>query len=182
MNVSLKPFRSYSEHDVINLFALDAASGDKGSLVTIKGSGFKNGEDLLFTSLNTLNTPNVVTQRPEVPWKVQLATSGDDANTVLGMILYDVREVNQWNYPLLFDVERRDAAQCVLSGQANPIVKRGMFLVSGMDGTPGPGSGAVVSDTVAGGWKVVAGGTAGSIGKFLGVKDADGYALFFLDL
>lgn len=188
MNVALKPFRQYEEVDVINLFALDAASGDKGSLVTVKGSGFVNNQsDFDTTSLTTHG--NVVSWRMSVPYKIQLAASGATATTILGMMLYDVREVNFLGVPLIWDRVRKEEAQCVVSGEAVPVVTKGLFLVSGNWGTgagqagvPGVGSGAVASNSGDGSWKVVAAGTSGSIGRFLGAADADGFALFQLSL
>ena len=188
MNVALKPFRQYEENDVINLFALDANSGDKGSLVIVKGSGWVNNQsDFEVTSLTSQG--NVVSWRMSVPYKLQLAPSGATATTILGMMLYDIREVNYLGLPLIYDKQRKEEAQCVVSGEAVPVVTKGLFLVSGNWGTgagqagvPGVGSGAVASDAGAGAWKVVAAGTSGSIGRFLGAADADGFALFQLAL
>ena len=45
---NLKPFRDYDEHDVINLFAVNSASANKGTVVTADSSGvnFKDATSL----------------------------------------------------------------------------------------------------------------------------------------
>lgn len=177
MAITFKPFRDYSEHDVVNLFSLNASSGDKGTLVKIVGNGFINNQSHGIASNMNGGIPNVYTPRYEVKAKVGACPSGVKP---FGIQLYDVREKNQFDYPLIFDPVRKAEMQCVVSGEAVPVVRKGIFLMgpfaSGVN--PGPGSGAAPSDAGDGDWKVTDSLTAaGCFAEFLGTKDADGYAL-----
>jgi hypothetical protein len=63
-----------------------------------------------------------------------------------------------------------------VSGQAAPVATRGFVLYSGIVGTPAFGSGAAIADGGDGSLKVVVSTDAKSIGRFLGPKNAQGYA------
>jgi len=178
--MNLKPFRSIDEQEVVNLFKLDSGTGDKGSLVVIQGSGFKSDENLQWA--NNAGTPaNVTNPRWSVPAEVRLSNSGETKNTIFGVMLYDVRDTSYLDRPMQWDPTRKAERQCVASGEAVPVLVRGYILASGYEGTAGPNSGIVAGDGGNGAWKVVAPGTTGSIGKFLGIADDNGYALAYID-
>ena len=179
--MNLKPYRDYDEHDVINgLFALDATSANKGALVKIKSSGWVNGTDFRDVPLTT--QANVYSARRVLCSEISLTSSGDNATNILGVLLRDVRDENFLGVNYLYDPIRKAEAEAVLSGEAVPILTKGLILVKGFSGTAGPNSGAVAADAgTAGDWKVTSSMT-NSIGKFLGAADADGYALFKLEL
>jgi hypothetical protein len=70
----------------------------------------------------------------------------------------------------------------VITGQAVPVLTRGVVLYSGIVGTPSFGSGAAISDLGDGSLKVVASNAANRVGKFLGPKNAAGHALLKVEL
>lgn len=183
MSDKLGTFRDYSEHDVMNLFALSTSSGDKGDLVTIASSTGFNGADPEFVDLTDIS--NVVIQRPVNPARVRFAASGEGKAEILGMLLYDVRETNFLGVPLIYDPQRKDEAQCVCSGETVPVVRKGLFAVKNWttgDGAKiGAGSGAVSADAGDGTWKITDGAT-NSIGKFMGKPNDNGFAVFWLNL
>src|SRR6266446_6791831 len=139
MSIVLKPFRDYSEHNVVNLFALDASSGDKGQFVKL----------LTFDPDNHSNFGAKLPGTPTYAWssdyvvnaRVSLTTSG---SSVFGMLLYDVRlNLPYLNTPAnLADPVRLAEQQVVPSGRAVPIMTRGIVEIGGFSGVPGPGSGA----------------------------------------
>lgn len=176
--MNLKPLRNVNEHDVIPFFALDSVSGDMGQLVKVK-TGWVNGVDLDY--VNLFQNTDALSQRPVVHAKVTFGASGDDATTLLGILLWNVREFNYLGVPMIYDRTRQAEAMAVASGEGVPILTKGLVLVSGYTGTAGAGSGAVCDDGGNGVWKVTSSQT-GSIGKFLGGADADGFALFKLNL
>jgi hypothetical protein len=191
--MNLKPYRIYGEEEVINgLFALNATSGDKGSFVTIQSTGWVNGVDFKDVALTSF--PNVVSNWRVLKSEVGLAASGATRTSILGVMLRDVRDTNFLGVKYLWDATRKAEREVVLSGEAVPILTRGIILVSGMysgvgaAGIPVSGSmnlvgqGAVACDTIAGCWKIQAYAAATSCGKFLGSTDADNYALFKLEL
>ena len=179
--MDFKPFRDYSEHDVINLFKLTDATGSKATPVTIANSGWNNDNSLPKVSSNLaagLNGGNTYSPRWDIYPAVRKAYTGEKP---LGLLLYNVLEVNQFSYPLIYDKQRQEEQQCVVSGQAVPIVRKGRFLIGPFPSgqTPTPGKYLAVKGT--GDLGVVPNntGTNASIvfGEFLGNKDNDGYAL-----
>jgi hypothetical protein len=193
MNVTqipnLKPLRDYDEHEVINFFAHASGNVNKGTFVTLSTANgntnvWQNATNAaaLLSGVALAGTPTRATVlRHEVTWKVDTATSGQQA---LGLTLYDVRETNDYGEKYIFRPRyERKERDVVVSGEAVPILCRGFVKINGFVGTPGPGSGAVVS-TTSGGYVDVAGNVTGveNVGKFLTSADADGYALFKLEL
>lgn len=179
--MKLKPFRDYSEHDVINLFALDTATGEIGTLVKVAGSGFINGSSHGVAYNINSNLKNVYTPRWEVKAKVTRTASGEKP---LGFLLYDVKETNFQGISFAYDPVRKAEAQVAISGEAVPVARKGTFLVGDLPTgsgylTPIPGRVAVSDDN--GAWKVAAAGTSNAFGVFLGIPDADGYTLVAVD-
>ena len=191
-----KPFRDYSEHDVINLFSfndtaiiLDAnAAGvvHAGSCVKVKTGWSNDAEttDMIDNVGAAYN--NTVSQRWGVAANVQLTDGGQD-ETVLGITLYDVREYDENGEALKFNPRKQDELQCSLSGQAVPIATRGLFLTAtgawiasqsvaiNMD-VFATGDGQLTTDGVKGG-----GANDNRIGRTLGAPDSDGSVLVKFD-
>lgn len=186
----LKPYRNYSEAFVINgLYAL-TTTGTRGSIVTLVSFSGDDPVDIMAGTNLAAGIGGVFSYRPIVPSKVQLAPSGSIGGVVLGMLLYDVMEFNPTDGRLLIysDKNRQAELQAVISGQAVPIVTKGVFEAVGWDlsaGNPGPGSGVGISNSGGGVMSVLGPNvawTAGRIGTFLGPTGADGGALFKLEL
>jgi hypothetical protein len=176
---NLKPFRDYDEHDVINLFAVNAESANKGTVVTADS----NGVDLKnASSLDNLSPyGNTLSAQFNVPWTVTPAASGTAKGQIVGLLLKDVRRVDENGEQLIFNPRKAAEMDVIISGQACPILTKGLVLVNGIVGTPGFGSGAAVADAGGGDLKVVAYSSA-TVGKFLGPKNDEGYALLKVEL
>ena len=194
MAYKLRPFRDYDEHDVLNLFSYDTTGLSAGSINITKGSlvkiatGWKNydsgvelGGGLEFIgSAGTLSPTNVVSQRYGVTAKVVTSTTGE---TPIGMMLYDVKDVDENGELLKYKPRKAAEMQAVIPGQAVPVVTRGIFLVQGVLGTPSAGGTAYAGGT---GQITSSTGSAGianvAIGKFLGAADTNGETLVKLAL
>ena len=176
---NLKPFRDYDEHDVINLFAVNSVSTNKGTVVTADRNGV-NFKDA--TSLDNLSPfGNTLSAQFNVPWTVSPAASGSAKGSIVGLLLKDVRKFDENGEQLIFNPRKAAEMDVIISGQAAPILTKGLVLVSGIVGTPGFGSGAAVSDAGGGDLKVVTYASA-TVGKFLGPKNDEGYALLKVEL
>ena len=176
---NLKPFRDYDEHDVINLFAVNAESANKGTVVTADSNGV-NLKDA--TSLDDLSPfANTLSAQFNVPWTVSPAASGAAKGEIVGLLLKDVRKFDENGEQLIFNPRKAAEMDVIISGQACPILTKGLVLVNGIVGTPGVGSGAAVSDAGNGDLKVVPYADA-TVGKFLGPKNDEGYALLKVEL
>jgi len=179
----LRPFRNYDEKDVINLFAFSGTVGtnagdsvNAGTLVKLAGDGWK-ATDEPNEMLGDMGSSygNTVSERYGVVPKVALCGTGD---APLGITLYDVKEVDENGELLKFNPRKAAEIEAVISGQAVPIVTKGMFLYSGASLT-GVAAGANVYAGAAG---EIA--TVGSVvvGKALGATDSNGHTLIQIDL
>lgn len=198
VNTSLAPFRIVQPHDERAMYTLTEASGDKGMIVKYDGNGFDLNAALsgvgyvnaMSTSFYTAGIAGLVSTRWTVPHKVTAATSGTLATQVAGILLNNVRETDENGESLINHRKNADAREITLSGEAASIARRGFFLVSGVVGTPGPGSGAAVADVGNGRIKVTNPSVVNSgapsdlyrIGTFVGAKDANGFAPLELTL
>ena len=172
----VKPLESYSEYDVVNFYALDAASGNKGEVVQIAGSGFISTQNLGMQSL--YSNGDAYSPRWTVKAKVSFGATGVKP---LGLLWKNVRETNAFGYPMMYGAVRKDEADAVVSGQAVPILRKGYVLYK-MEESGWNYAGSGVAPSVGG--KVLAPthiGDAASIGTILGAADKDGYALLSIN-
>ena len=181
MATTLRPFRDYDEHDVINLFSL---SGDVTSAVT-KGhmvklqSGWSNTAELSRLGAVGESYANTVSERYGVPAKVAVAGSGD---SVLGMMLYDVRETDENGEKLIFNPRKAAENDWVLSGQAVPVLTRGIVLYSGTQlAADNPAMGATIYSDNNGELTTTDGGGS-AVGITLGQEDSNNHVLVRINL
>ena len=189
-NERLKPFRDYSEHDVINLFAFGDRSVTLGtSTVVYAGSavkvqtGWSNTNELEMLGDVGAAYANTVSERYGVTADVQYTEGGAD-EAALGLTLYDVREYDENGEALKFNPRKQDELQAVLSGQAVPIATRGVFLMA--TGSWSSSAGILQDNDVfaTGGGKVTKLGAKAvnnRIGRTLGGPDSDGSVLVKFD-
>ena len=189
-NERLRPFRDYSEHDVINLFAFGddaAALGttdtiQAGSVVKVK-TGWTNGQETEFLGDVGASFNNTVSQRYGVTAEVEYTDGGGDESS-LGITLYDVREYDENGEALKFNPRKAAELQAVLTGQAVPVATRGTFLMA-TGAFNSPTVVAVNMDIYAtGDGKLTTQGnktTNNVIGRTLGGPDADGSVLCRFD-
>ena len=189
-NTRLMPFRDYSEHDVINLFAFGDRSVTLGtSTVVYAGSavkvqtGWSNTNELELLGDVGAAYANTVSERYGVTADVQYTEGGAD-EAALGLTLYDVREFDENGEALKFNPRKQDELQAVLSGQAVPIATRGVFLMA--TGAWASSAGILQDNDVfaTGDGKVTSLGAKAvnnRIGRTLGGPDADGSVLVKFD-
>ena len=136
-NERLEPFRDYSEHDVLNLFAFGdsaVALGTTdvvyaGSCVKVKTGWSASNETQDMIGNVGAGYANTISQRWGVASDVQYTAGGAD-EAALGITLYDVREYDENGEALKFNPRKQDELQCSLTGQAVPIATRGVFLMA----------------------------------------------------
>ena len=189
-NERLKPFRDYSEHDVINLLAVVDPNQALGTTdVVYAGScvkvltGWSNTNELSQIGNVGAGYANTVSTRWGVTADVQYTDGGAD-EAALGITLYDVREYDENGEKLAFNPRKQVELQGSLTGQAVPIATRGVFLMA--TGAWSSSAGILQDNDVfaTGDGKVTnlgAKATNNRIGRTLGGPDADGSVLVKFD-
>ena len=119
---------------------------------------------------------NTVSQRYGVAPRV------DDCGTAdlpIGMTLYDVKEEDENGEKLIYNPRKAAELQAVVSGQAVPLVTKGLFLYD-----YGTASTAIagLNARVGAGGTIVTGGAGHVIGRWLGSSDTNGHALLALNI
>jgi len=175
--VILKPFRDYSEHNVINLFTMEEDSADKGCFAQMVSF---NPDNYSEWDVSFPGTPNYAFSHDyRVNAIARLAPSGVGKKEVLGMLLYDVRTVLAFPFNMLATLANPaylDEQQVAVAGFPVPILSKGIVEIGGFHGIPAPGSGALIFNS--GILQVVGPNVSNSIGTFLSSTGADGCALF----
>ena len=178
---TLRPFRDYDEHDVLNLFSFSGTLPvTKGHLVQISGSGWQNTSEMEFLGDVGYNHTNTVSERYGVPAHVALCTTS--AHTPMGMTLYDVKETDENGEKLIFNPRKAAEMEVALSGQAVPVVTRGIFLYSGsvlVSDNPTLGASLYSDDN---GELTKTSGGGNIVGTALGRKDDNGHVLVRINL
>lgn len=181
----IKPFRSYDEHDVVNLFAFDGTT-NKGTLVKVStgwSNTDSNGGITPVANPHAASYNGTVSQYHVLTPRVTEAGTGDAVP--LGIVLNDVRLTDENGEYLIYNPRKAAELGAVTSGQAVPVLTKGLILYKAADISAGyvafPNGNGTISgaSTVPG-----AGGSAprAIIGKFLGATDSDGFALLKLEL
>ena len=148
---TLKPFRDYDEKDVLNLYSLYTTGLDSsqdlstwakrlsaGTMVTIQ-TGWQTDQELeMLGDAGDASSAlkNVTTQRYGVTAKVFPTAN---AETPLGMTLHHVASYDENGEQLKFNPRKAAELEACIPGQAIPIVRKGMFLINGVGGTPTAG-------------------------------------------
>lgn len=197
---SLKPFRQHAETDVINLFSLQDDDGDivasyadlkadgakmtKGILVSVKGNGWKNSDDPVGNAgigNAGVGIANTVSLRYGVAAAVEPYKAGEEP---LGITLWDVAEVDENGEKLVYNPRKAAEMQAVVSGQAVPVLTKGIILYSGLMSADAPAAGdPVYAHKTQGGQLNKAVQTdAPKVGIALGDIDEDGFQLIKIDL
>ena len=190
---NLLPFRDYSEHDVINLYSCNIVANkgvlvkpvrspqDSGGTDSSTGGPLKLGSDRsggAFT--NTIN--NLF----DIVGQVTPVVNYNDVPLPIGILLLDVKEVDENGEKLIFN-PRKMAEMNVVLPKINtvPILTKGIIRINDIDTTSRHGGGG---DPVIGGSAYVgvngqiATGGLNVIGKFLSKKDELGYCLVKLSM
>jgi len=160
MALRLYPFRQYSDHDVINMFANQIVddnpstngNGSAGVLVKVLSGNLKKDVIEFASSSSYLGKTDYpflgADKYPQVPLRCIAATTG---NPVLGVTLNQTIANDENGEKLIYNPIKADELQAVLSGQAVPVATKGLFTFANTAYTESatfiPGNVAVVSTT-----------------------------------
>lgn len=141
---NLRPFRDYSEHEVVNLFTFSGTAESasvvltKGAVVKVEGHGVRVDDSNLSTPIESLGAlgasyDNIVSDRWGTKAKVSLALNSGE--TPLGITLMDIRELDENGEKLVFNPRKAAEMGVVVGGQTVPVLTRGVILYSGVNAT-----------------------------------------------
>ena len=184
------PYRDYSEHDVVNLFALEVGSGDDLSTFVSNGTGkFDSG---VVVSVSAGALPGEVSElRASTPDNlrdylgasfdgVHIGFNGYPANGMtvapasagsrgLGITLRETLAFDENGEKLLYYKQKLDEAQAVLPGQTVPVLTRGLVLLAAgaIDGSVSVGDDL----EVAAGGKLTAQSSGATVGSVVAIGE-----------
>ena len=147
------PYRDYSEHDVVNLFALDLSGANAATLgaMTSAGSGDHDAGVVVKVSAGALpgDTPSTLATSGALRDYLGASFSGvhigfnaypsngmtvapaDGTGATLGITLRETLAFDENGEKMLTYKQKLDEAQGVLPGQTVPVLTKGMVLLSG---------------------------------------------------
>lgn len=159
MSLRLLPFRDYSEHNVIGIFANETVddnpdsngNGSNGVFVKVL-SGDLNKDVIEYGTaayLGKTSYPHIgIAQYPTVPLRVTAATTGV---AVLGITLRQTLGFDENGEKVIYHRQKGIEMQTLASGQAGPVLTRGFVTLDevafeGSDNTNfAPGNIVVIS-------------------------------------
>lgn len=151
----LLPFRQINDNDIVNQFAL-VGTGEAGLLVALNngnmddqhGFDWSNSPGATFNRVHSFNHVTKTT--------VRQSTSGDTKYNLLGLTLRSVALTDENGEKYEYYKQKRIENEVIRSGQAMPVLTKGLVtLASGAyNGTPAVGSVVIASDTVNGAFDV----------------------------
>ena len=185
------PYRDYSEHDVVNLFALDVDGATLSSFVS-NGSGDFDAGVVVSVSAGAL--PGEVSElRASTPDNLRdylgasfggahIGFNGYPANTgmtvapadgsgrALGITLRETLAFDENGEKMLYYKQKLDEAQGVLPGQTVPVLTKGLVLLSGsaFSSAPALGDDLEVSSTAG---KLVTATTGTVVGSVIAIGE-----------
>ena len=182
--MALKPYRQYSDNDVLTQFSLTEDSGNAGSAVRLVSWD----PDVQDPSLSNLS-----------PWAGQVAGLFTNPNKVIltsetgtyrcqlaGLILMDVRATSPLGFPYNMDPQRSQRHGIAYSGESIAILKKGVVESNWIENaeSAGPGSGLICAPS--GKLRVVNGVDPSSydqkiVAKCLSSSGSDGYVIVDVD-
>jgi hypothetical protein len=130
----LLPFRQYDENDVINFYSLDAETGEAGSVVRVSSANLDD-EPIKYVERTDSNSWDAtlghgLSLYPEVTYEVTKCTGTGATQRPLGIMLRDVRAKDENGENLLYYPRKKAELQCVVSGEAVPVLTRGLLTVN----------------------------------------------------
>ena len=183
---ALKPFRQVDENDCIHgFFTFGSGVPATAGLLVKVNSGWLSDQHSAMLGAPGAAYGNTVSQRWGAPATVvPVGTSGD---TVLGMLLYEVRETDENGEKLIYKPSKAYSNNWIISGQGVNIVTHGLFLYSGLKNATVTAGAPLYAEfdggiCTSGSPTAVSPSTATRVGTALGPKDGNGYVLIKLDI
>ena len=187
------PYRDYSEHDVVNLFALDLSSANAAALaaMTSAGSGDHDAGVVVKVSAGALpgDTPSTLATSGALRDYLGASFSGahigfnaypsngmtvapaDGTGATLGITLRETLAFDENGEKMLTYKQKLDEAQGVLPGQTVPVLTKGMVLLSGSAFSAAPALGADLEVDSSNAGQLVTQSAGAVVGKVIAIGE-----------
>lgn len=173
------PYRDYSEHDVVNLFALDVSGATLSNMVPGSSGDFDAGV-VVQVSAGALpgDTPSTLDNTPgglrdylgasfsgahigfnAYPSNGMTVVPADGSGATLGITLRETLAFDENGEKMLYYKQKLDEAQGVLPGETVPVLSKGMVLLTASAFSAAP--------TLGDDLEVDSSGTSGTAGKLV---------------
>ncbi len=177
---TIRPQRDVDSHDIINQFKWNPSGVypvSKGTFVKVLSGLMVDQQTIMLGNVGAAYA-NTVSQRYGVQPSIAACTNSGDL--CLGMTLYDVRVVDENGELLIYRPDKAAQMQVSISGQPVPVVTRGIFIYSGIEGAlpTAPGVARLGNN----GGLIASGGNATIVGQFLGPADQNGHVYLKLSV
>lgn len=179
---ALKPYRQYSEENVINGFFRynGTLPVQAGTFVKVTSGWLADQHSSLLGDVGAAYS-NEVSQRWGLPATVGACTASGDIT--VGVLLNDVREVDENGEKLIFKRQKAIENGWTISGEGVRVLSKGIVLYSGVNGNPTAGAAAFLgTDGGPNTSGTVANLNVTRVGTFLSPKDGSGWVLLKLDV
>ncbi len=186
------PYRDYSEHDVVNLFALDVSSATLADMVP-GGSGDFDAGVVVKVSAGALpgDTPSALETSGSLRDYLGASFSGahigfnaypsngmtvvpaDGSGATLGITLRETLAFDENGEKMLYYKQKLDEAQGVLPGETVPVLSKGMVLLAASAFSAAPALGADLEVDSASGeeGKLVTASSGTVVGKVIAIGE-----------
>lgn len=184
------PYRDYSEHEVVNMFALDTTgltladcvetgSGDWDSGVVVKVNAGELPGDAPSTLSTSGNLRDYLGASPTsahigfnaYPSNGMTVTPAAAGEVALGITLRETLAFDENGEKLLYYKQKLDEAQAVLPGQTVPVLTRGLVLLAVSAFAAPPSVGDNLQISALGG--KLEGDAAGTLGQVIAKSGSD---------
>lgn len=187
------PYRDYSEHDVVNLFALDVSSATLADMVP-GGSGDFDAGVVVKVSAGALpgDTPSTLDHTSgglrdylgasfsgshigfnAYPSNGMTVVPADGSGATLGITLRETLAFDENGEKMLYYKQKLDEAQGVLPGQTVPVLSKGMVLLaaSAFSAAPALGDDLEVDSASGEEGKLVTASSGTVVGKVIAIGE-----------
>ena len=161
--MALKPFRSYDEHDVVNLFGYHGGDSLAAGTVVKISEGVKLDDKGPVADMGAIGSSVANTVSLRYGTRAKVVATAAKTDVALGVTLMRVAEVDENGELLKFNPRKAAEMGVVLKGQAIPVLTRGVVHIT-LEGNGAAGSAVRLSAT-AGNLTTASDGTI--VGKLL---------------
>lgn len=127
----LLPFTQRAEEDTINLFSLDGL-GEMGTFVSVDSGNLDERDGWNWGATPGAEFDGTHSFLYETKMKVRPVQAGDTKSNVLGVMLYNVQEVDENGEKYIYKPQKAKENHVIPVGGTLPVSSKGLFTISSL--------------------------------------------------